>query len=120
VTILRFPQDGELHDEHGEHIDPTGLDANTKARLKRHIDRHIRDGDHTEELKALRKEWDTGEQAVKDAEAFRDELRAAIVVELRRLHSTRGVKQYDIARMFDMDERSVRDYLKHGHVVKRG
>lgn len=108
MTVLR-QGDEDLHDEHGNHIDPkTKVE---KQRMKRHLDRHFLARMPDEVVDAAR------ELAAADAAVVVARKRAITVA--REHLGTGEVLQGDVARLYGIDPRTLRDWLMYGAAQRR-
>jgi hypothetical protein len=108
MTVLR-QGDEELHDEQGNHIEPETKAA--KQRMKRHLDRHWLAGMPDDVVQVAH------ELAAADAAVVTARKRA---IDVAREHLGRGeVLQGDVARLYGIDPRTLRDWLMYGAAQRR-
>jgi hypothetical protein len=107
VTSLRAG-DENLHDEHGNHIEPQT--RSEKARLKRHMERHVRAELPDALLEAVR-ELEFARAATRQAKAHEDEVQEYAVATARAFLSRGDVKQPQVAELFNINPRTLRTWL---------
>jgi hypothetical protein len=111
------PEDDELHDEDGNHIDP-GRDRSLQGKMRRHMARHRVLESLPEEILAAGVELQAAEREVEQVLEHRRAVReyAARVADK---HIKDGVPQVLVAKAFQVDSRTLRDYLKFGKAEHR-
>lgn len=116
MTSLRRG-DENLHDEHGNHIDP-GSDKALQRRVNRHLEAHRRAAIPEEVLRAAR-ELKSAQESRAQAEALEREMREHAIKVARAYIGLGAVKQYEVAKEYGIDARTLRDWLELGAVRRR-
>lgn len=109
MTVLR-PEDWDLHNEDGSHIDPA--DANLRRRLKRHLLRHTL-SDVPQDLTAAGVEIEMANAEVAKAEQHRREVRAWAIT-VARAQIEQGILPHVVAKAFKINVRTLHSWLKKG------
>lgn len=114
MTVLR-PEDEDLHDEHGEHIEPK--DRSEKGRLARHLARH-RLVAPPEELRSAGNELAEARRLTREAQQHEAAVREH-AVKVAEKHIEAGVSRTLVARALKVNPRTLRDYLRKGKAEHR-
>lgn len=115
MTLLR-PEDWDLHEEDGAHIDP-GRDANLRRRLNRHLARHAA-SNVPDVLTHAGVELASANAEVVKAEEHRREVREW-ATGVARAQIEQGIKPHVVAKEFKINVRTLRDWLMFGHAQTR-
>lgn len=119
MTKLR-PEDADLHDGSGEHLEPDG--HHMVGRMRRHLAAHDRDAGRAGLLRAVEEtgaEHGAAYEALRDAQGALTAKRGRLVLALRAA-AARGVSVAELARRSMLNPRTVRDYLEYGQTRPRG
>lgn len=108
MTVLR-QDDENLHDEHGNHLEP--VTKVEKQRMRRHLERHWLAA-MPDDVVEVARELEAADAAVALA-------RKRAIEVARESLGRREVLQSDVARLFGIDVRTLRDWLSYGAAQRR-